>query len=71
MVDTKAAVDVLQKIGSDLRKVAVDSSTPSVEICEDLISVLEKREGTMTIALLEKSRVGNNLGKALKAFKRH
>ena len=71
MVDTKAAVDVLQKIGSDLRKVAVDSSSPSVEICEDLISVLEKREGTMTIALLEKSRVGNNLGKALKAFKRH
>lgn len=61
--------DAIVKLGESLRKEAIDNPSPSVETCEDLLDALSKEQ--MNTALLEKSKIGKTLTKAIKAFKRH
>ena len=56
-------------LGEQLTKEAIDSPTPCVETCQDLVKALTKEQ--MTISLLQTTRIGLTVGKAVKAFKRH
>ena len=67
---SKASVEALQRIGKQLKKTVLDNPTPSPESCKDFIDALQK-EGSVSIVVLEQSKIGNSLAKAIKSFKRH
>lgn len=74
----KASIGVLTKLGEELHKEAIDKtdSTPSIERCEELIDAIaeeanKKQAKSMIVTILQTTRIGNTVGKAIKCFKRH
>lgn len=67
-----SSVDVINKLGKELQKEVIDSdSTPPVERCQELIEALGEECKMMTVSILQATRIGNTVGKAVKCFKRH
>lgn len=61
----------IEQLGKSLRKEIVDSKDePDLERSQDLLKELTKHKA-MSVALLQKTRVGNTLTKCMKTLKRH
>jgi hypothetical protein len=54
-----------------LNKEALENSTPEPEACLDLLKELQKETSTMSVAILESTKIGKLLTKATRSFKRH
>ena len=70
---TTAAVEQrIQKLGERLSKEALENPIPQVENCRDLLQELTKETGqNMSLAVLETTKIGKLLTKAIRSFKRH
>lgn len=61
----------VERLGLSLRKEIIDCKTePDIERCRDLMNALTKHE-TLSVRVLQKTRVGNTLAKCVRTLKRH
>lgn len=69
---SSSSCTALSNLGADLLKECLESSSPSVDRCHDILRALEETNSkNMTIALLEKTKIGKTLSKSLRSMKRH
>jgi hypothetical protein len=65
--NNKSTIGFVSKLGQDLEKAAMEPS--SLDKCRDLVQALS--EQSVSLPILEQTKIGVTLGKAVKALKRH